>query len=231
MMPKDRMSHVREHFDSEAGIFDEHVLKVVPHYREMLDALVSNIPFPAGKDIKVLDLGCGTGTISALVKSRFPNARVTCVDVSKNMLDTAAKKLAAFKDVEYELADFHSYEIKKGYDAVVASLALHHLETDKDKTEMHKKIFDALNKGGIFANADITVSSDERIQAHYLDKWEQYILKTLPKDHADKNYERYQREDRPSVLIDEMDSLRKIGFRHVEIFWKYYNFATYGAFK
>lgn len=225
------MSNVREHFDSEAGIFDEQVLKVVPYYREMLDALVTSIPFPAGKDIRVLDLGCGTGTISALVKSRFPNAHVTCVDVSQNMLDTAAKKLAAFKDIKYELADFHSYEIKEGYDAIVASLALHHLETIEDKTAMHKKIFNAMNKGGIFANADITISPDERIQSNYLKKWKDYILKTLPEDQADKNYERYLREDRPSILIDEIERLKKIGFSHVEIFWKFYNFATYGAIK
>lgn len=230
-MQKERMDHVRKHFDSEAGIFDEHVLKVVPYYREMLDALAANIPFPAGKDIRVLDLGCGTGTISALVKSRFPNAHVTCVDVSQNMLDAAAKKLAAFKDIKYELADFHSYEIKKGYDAIVASLALRHLETVEDKSAMHTKIFKALNKGGIFANADITISPDERIQSNYLKKWKEYIMKTLPEDYADKNYERYLREDRPSVLIDEIERLKKIGFSHVEIFWKYYNFATYGAIK
>jgi hypothetical protein len=39
----------------------------------------------------------------------------------------------------------------------------------------------------------------------------------------------YKKEDRPADLLDELVTLRKAGFRHAEVFWKHYNFATYGA--
>lgn len=226
-----RMSHVRRHFDSEAGAFDEHVLKVVPYYREMLDALVLALPYPNHKKIKIMDLGCGTGTITYLIKSRFPNAEVKCVDVSQNMLDKASNKLKKFSGIEYELADLHEYRIKEKYDAIVASLALHHLETDKDKTALHKKIFKGLKKGGVFFNADITVSKNKGLQNKYLKKWEKFILKSMTEEFAKHNYGRYKREDRPSVLLDELERLKKIGFSHIEILWKYYNFAVYCAEK
>lgn len=230
-MGKPRMEHIARHFNTEAGIFDARVVRIVPGYREMLDALVASLPFPAKKKIRVLDLGCGTGTVSFLVKSKFPNAVIRCVDLVPNMLELAARKLRGFSGIEFEQADLQTYRIRERCHAVVTSLALHHLETDGDKAAMHRKIFRALVPAGVFASADITVSSQKFLQQYYLSQWAEFIAQSHPRAEIEENYRRYLREDRPSVLLPELRSLERIGFRRVEVLWKHYNFAVYAAYK
>lgn len=230
-MKNKRMDQVADHFQTEARGFDARVIRIVPYYREMLDALVNSLPFPPAKPIRVLDLGCGTGTVAYVVKSRFPRAAVHCVDLVPRMLELAAKKLRGFSGVSFEQADFSRYRIAGKYDAVVTSLALHHLETDADKAAMHRKIYRALVPGGVFASADITVSPRPFLQRYYLNQWAAFILRSLPQRELDANYRRYRLEDRPSVLLPELRRLERTGFRHVEILWKRYNFATYAAYK
>jgi tRNA (cmo5U34)-methyltransferase len=230
-MPTTRMARVARHFNSEAGAFDARVVKIIPCYQEMLTALVGGLLFPSGQKIRVLDLGCGTGTVAQLVKRSFPNAHIRCVDLAPAMLALAADKLRGVPGIEFEQANLQFYRPVGPYDAVVTSLALHHLATDSDKFRMHRKIYRALAKGGMFLNADITVSPQKPIQNFYLKKWADFIGKTYTQKDIHKNYRRYQREDRPSVLLKELLGLERIGFRRVEIFWKYYNFTTYGAYK
>lgn len=231
MMKKDRIAHVKEHFNSEADIFDERVVRIVPYYKDMLEALVAAVPFSPGRPVRVADLGCGTGTISYLIKKRFPKARITCVDLSQNMLDIAAKKLKGSKGTEFVLADLTKYGFDGKYDAIVSSLALHHISPGRDKYKIYEKICSALKKGGVFINADIIVSEDSVFQQIYLQKWAEFILRSYSKEQVRQNYQRYKREDRPAALLSELDMMKKAGFRHAEIFWKYYNFAVYGGVK
>jgi len=225
------MQTVARHFNSEASLFDARILKIVPHYREMLEALAAALPRPSRKKLRILDLGCGTGAVSFLVKNRFPNASLHCVDLVPNMLKLAAGKLRGFSGVTFEQADLRAYVPRGRYDAVVSSLALHHLATDAAKARMHRKIHRALVPGGVFANADITVSARGRLQAYYLAKWAEFIRRSYSEADIRRNYRRYQREDRPSVLLKELRELERIGFRRLEILWKYCNFVTYAAYK
>ncbi len=227
-MTNKRMKHIKSHFDTEAGIFDEQVVKFVPHYIEMLGALVTAIPFSSSKKIRVADLGCGTGTISFLVKKRFPKAHITCIDLSENMLTLAKKKLDGLPNIKFELGELNSYSFKERFDVVVSSLALHHLEK-KEKTNLWRKIFNALPKGRVFINADIIISADNAMQKKYLEKWGEFVLLSNTKQQMQENYKRYLKEDRPTVLSDDLEGLRNIGFRHTEILWKYYNFAVFCA--
>ena len=178
---KEREDHIRNHFQTEADIFDERVVRIVPYYREMLEALVSAIPFEKHKAIRVADLGSGTGTVAYLVKKRFPRAHITCVDLSENMLAIAARKLKGSKNVVLELGELKSYKFKGKYDAIVSSLAMHHIEPGKGKAAVYKKIWSALRKGGVFVNADIIISSDKKIQDLFLGKWAEFILRSFSK--------------------------------------------------
>jgi len=151
-MKPGRLTQVKEHFESEADIFDSRVIKIVPYYADMIDALVTALPFPPSRAIRIADLGCGTGTISFCVKKRFPKARITCIDMSDNMLALAARKLKAFNHIEFEPGELSSYRFTGHYDAIVSSLALHHIE-GPGKIALFKKIHGTLKAGGVFANA------------------------------------------------------------------------------
>lgn len=224
------MKYIKEHFENEANIFDKQVVNIVPHYVEMLDALVTAIPFSQGRIINVADLGCGTGSVSFLIKKRFPKAHITCIDMSENMLILARQKMKGLRNIKFESGELSTYSFKEKFDVVVSSLALHHL-TDKEKSNMRWKVFNTLAKGGIFINADIIISSDNALQTKYLKKWGEFILRNYTKQQLHENHRKYLKEDIPSDIFKELTDLKTVGFSHIEILWKYYNFAVYCAGK
>lgn len=226
------MKGVKKHFEEEASEFDNIILKLVPYYTQMIDALVSAIPFKNTDSINIIDLGCGTGYVSMNIKERFPNSKLTCLDFAENMIAQAKIRMSKYRNVNFILEDIRKFEFDKKYDAVVSSLALHHLETKKDKIKFYKKIFDALESEGVFYNSDIILGSNETLHELYVSKWKEFMAKSLPGDEIEDTWmAKHHREDRPEVLMDQMSWLKDIGFKEIDIVWKYYNFAVYGGTK
>lgn len=226
-----QMSVVKNHFDSEADYYDNLIQKVIPFYYEMVQALVLAIPFEKTVQLEVCDLGCGTGTISKTVGDHFENAAITLVDMSAKMLELAAKKLTGFKNCTFIHADFYQFEFPKKYDAIVSSLALHHLVTDQDKIIFYEQIYEALKPNGVFINADVILGSNEQIQAQYMKKWFDFMAKKCTTEEMETCKMNYQKEDYPASLINHINWLTKVGFTDVDVIWKYYNFAVYGGRK
>ena len=222
------MDAVKKHFESEAREFDLIILKLIPHYPEMIDALVSAIPHERSSSIKVIDLGCGTGAISRKTIDLFPRSKITCIDLSENMIGMARIKLKENPGIRYQVGDFRSYEFDDKYDVVATSLALHHLETDAEKIKFYEKIHDSLNPGGMFINADVVLGSSPHLQSVYMEKWKQFMLKHVSEDEIENKWlQKYLEEDRPARLMDHISWLSEVGFSEIDIVWKYYNFAVY----
>lgn len=224
------MDNVKKHFEDEAHEFDQIIRQLTPYYDEMLDALLLALSSSVSGPTKVIDLGCGTGTVARRIKDTFPDANITCVDIAENMLKMAKKKLG--NNARYQLADFRSYEFDGTYDVVVSSLALHHLETDDDKKRFFRKIFNGLVPGGAFYNADVILASGSRVQEGYIKKWKDFMRKQVSDDEIESKWiPMHHEEDRPARLTAQMAWLDDIGFSEIDVVWKYYNFAVYGGIK
>jgi|Deesub1362A_J573_1020465.scaffolds.fasta_scaffold06834_3 tRNA (cmo5U34)-methyltransferase len=226
------MDKVKKHFEEEAKEFDQTVLKLISHYKEMIEALISAIPFEQAEPIEVIDLGCGTGEVAKNIKERFPNAKVTCLDIAEKMIEMAKKKMEKYPDITYLVGDFRDFEFDKKYEVIVSSLALHHLPTDEDKKQFYKKIFDSLLTGGVFYNADLVLGSSDYLQEVYIAKWKEFMRQNISLEEVENKWiPMSEEEDRPAKLIDQLNWLTEIGFTNVDVIWKYYNFAVYGGLK
>lgn len=226
------MDRVKEHFETEACEFDQIILRLIPYYREMVEALVFALPFGEDAPIRVLDLGCGTGTVAKRVLERFPSATVTCLDFSAKMIDMAKLKLAGYSRTEYTVADFRDLSWRKSFDAAVSSLALHHLVTDEEKRDFYGRVRAGLEPGGCFYNADVVLASSPKVQDLYLQKWKEFMCRSVSEDEVKGTWMRlYREEDHPASLENHLAWLREAGFQGIDVLWKYYNFAVFGGTK
>jgi tRNA (cmo5U34)-methyltransferase len=138
----------------------------------------------------------------------------------------------SFSNISYEVADLQQYSFNDKYEVVVSSLALHHLTTDGHKRTFYKKIFDCLNTGGVFYNADVVLSSSYYLQELNIKKWKEYMRKSVPEDEIETRWmNTYRTEDNPAQLITQLEWLKEIGFSEIDVIWKYFNFAVYGGQK
>ncbi|AFS77783.1 methyltransferase, type 12 [Gottschalkia acidurici 9a] len=228
----DIITRIKKNFEEEAKEYDSRILKLIPCYEQMINAMISVIPFDKDTSINVIDIGAGTGNVSKAIKDRFKNSKITCLDISKNMIGVAKLKLKGYSDVKYEIEDFYSYSFKEKYDVVISSLSLHHLSTDNDKKNFYKKIYDFLYDEGVFYNLDLVLGSSDIIQNLYISQWKEFMYKSISNEEIDnKLMRKYYEEDNPSKLIDQIHWLENIGFKNVDIIFKYFNYAIYGGMK
>jgi SAM-dependent methyltransferase len=98
---------------------------------------------------RVLDLGCGTGTLTLLVKAEHPAAAVCGVDGDPKVLAIAHRKAGrAGADVSFDqaLADRLPYP-DRSFDRVLSCLVLHHL-TREEKLGALREVRRVLRPGG-----------------------------------------------------------------------------------
>ena len=102
-----------------------------------------------GPQHNVLDLGCGTGTLTLMIKNRHPDAMVYGLDGDAKALTIAHYKAEA-ADVEIILDKGFSYDLPypdDTFDRVLSSLVFHHL-THKRKVATLHEVRRILKPGG-----------------------------------------------------------------------------------
>ena len=147
----------------------------------------------------VLDLGAGTGLELIPLFARFPDVRVTAVDISESMLGVL--KTRPFADrVTCIAGSFFTVPLGCDYDTVISSAALHHFDPD-NKRILYRLIFDALKPGGVYVNSDRFYESVEDQETDLRDYAE------------DPN--RWPHMDTPLAMSVERELLASVGFTDI----------------
>lgn len=216
----DETHSVKRHLDVDAESYDLQIRRFIPHYDEMITTGVELLAALAAADGHVLDLGAGTGALSSAVLDGLPGVRVTVLDVDPDMLAEARRRLARFAD----RVSFHEGSFQgplPAADAVVASLALHHVHDLRTKTELYRAIHNTLSPGGVLLNLDAAVTEDARLNRLVFDR-----MAARMSDHgitdreARGHFAAWADEDRYFPLEAELSALRQAGFAEVECFWR-----------
>jgi len=225
-------STIKEHFETEAFEFDSQIIKIIPYYEQMITALIDSVQFEPFAAIRIIDLGCGTGTVAKRLGDKFPNSTIVCLDIASKMIEIAKYKMSGRKNTEFIVGDFSKIEFKEPFDVVVSSLALHHIQTDEEKKEFYTKIYKVLTNSGQFLNADVVLATTDYQQNINMNRWIDYMNKSVPMDEIQQRWlPAHKTEDRPSILMNQLKWLDEIGFENVDVIWKYYNFSVYGGVK
>ncbi|MCM2576093.1 class I SAM-dependent methyltransferase [Streptomyces meridianus] len=131
----------------------------LPDREERFRVMLDLVEAFAGPEPTVLDLACGTGSITHRLLRRFPAAVSTGVDLDPALLTIARGTFAHEPRAEFVTADLRDPDWTaalphRRYDAVLTATALHWLRTDPLR-ELYGRIAGVVRDGGIFINADV----------------------------------------------------------------------------
>lgn len=84
---------VKRHFDRYAGDYDRYALVQIGMANRLLELLEKRIP--ADRVRHILEVGCGTGRLTAALLERFPEARVHAIDLAPRMVKRALERCSA----------------------------------------------------------------------------------------------------------------------------------------
>jgi ubiquinone/menaquinone biosynthesis C-methylase UbiE len=127
--------------------FYDPVIRLTMREDAFKQALVRQARLAPGHD--VLDLGCGTATLTLMLKAACPDARVTGIDGDPEVLALAREK-AASSGLAIELREGMAYALPFApatFDRVVSSLVFHHL-ADAEKESAFREVHRVLKTDG-----------------------------------------------------------------------------------
>lgn len=211
-------------FNEVANDYDSERKKLIPCFDDFYGIAIDVLDFDED-DPKVLDLGGGTGLLSCYLLEKYPNAKITLVDLADNMLNVARERFKDNPNISYVKGDYLTYEFNQKYDIIMSSLSIHHIP-ELAKKELYDKCVNLLFEGGIFINADQFLDPNPIVEKLFSYKFDEKVSQSeLSKEAISKANER-RIFDNPSSLDFQLSCLSDSGCRHVGVPYKYYNFAV-----
>jgi tRNA (cmo5U34)-methyltransferase len=199
-------------FDARSEGYEAHMERSVSSFDRFYASIASPIP-ETDEVLYVLDLGCGTGLEFKAILSRAPNAAITGIDVSAQMLhrlrETYADRLEQVTLIRASYLDVPLGE--HVYDYVVAVMTLHHL-VPATKVSLYQTIREALRPEGAYIEGDWVVSPEEELL--YRAAYEEAARELQTSENGDHHI------DIPLSLETEKRLLVEAGFRTVEVIWQ-----------
>lgn len=222
---------VRKASASSADPYDRAHHKLVPCFDDFYRTALELLPFAPDARFEVLDLGAGSGLLSAMIAEAFPHVRLTLFDVTPGMLMLARQRLKPLgKRVKFVTADLAAATRSKPYNAVVSALAIYHLP-DSGKRHLFADIFKYLTPGGVLINADQIAGETPAIDRCSRQAWIKRAreLKASDRD-LDAAIER-MKQDLPATVGQQLAWMREAGFIEVSCTYRNLIFAVISGTK
>lgn len=213
------MDPIRQAFNRFAQDYDTQREYIIPDLRQFYTTAVwateSGKPEPV-----ILDIGAGTGLMSAYLLEKFPLAHLTLIDIAENMLDMARQRFAGREHTRYVVSDYSAGDLGGLYDIVCSALSIHHLETE-DKRRLFGRIYAALAPGGMFVNADQADGETLYFRERYLEYWNAFF-RNGPMTESQQAEILHRRDtfDKNEKLSRQLTWLREAGFPDVDVVYR-----------
>lgn len=218
--------------DKVAAVFDDMVSRSVPYYKEVQELIVSFALKHLKQGAVVYDLGCSTAsTLLALEQTSSCDLELFGIDNSKAMIEKAKSKLLAYESkIELSVGDILETNFKKSH-MMISNYTLQFIRPLK-RSDLVKKIYDALEPNGVFIFSEKVILEDKIIDKEFIDLYYDYKSK--------QGYSQFEiaqkREALENVLVpytyeENIEMLKDAGFEVVDTLFRWVNFTTFIAKK
>jgi len=213
---------VAAHLGIRLDEYDARIRTFIPQYDEMLDAAAEALGGIKRRARVIVDLGIGSGALAARCLTVARQARVIGIDEDAGMLAMAAERLP--RRLTTIAGSFLSQPLPR-CDAIVASLALHHVPTRARKTRLYRDCARALKTGGIIVIADCCLGRTKASRAQHRAAWRRHLRRSYSASEASAFFRAWAGEDTYFPLAAEIDMLTAAGFA-TEVRWRHKCFAV-----
>ena len=235
-MNKSTVEEIKQRFDNDVERFSNLDTGQV----STIDAKISlELITEASKRIvpnakNLLDIGCGAGNFTLKMLSKVENLNCTLVDLSKPMLDKAFERVSQQTDNKVTIlqGDIREVELpENSFDIILAGAVLHHLRDDQDWETTFRKLFNLLKPNGCLMISDLITQDTEILNEYTWEKYGDYLESVGGKVYRQKVFDYIAKEDSPRSMNFQLDLMKQVGFRKVEILHKNMCFGAFGGIK
>jgi len=235
-MNKSTVTEIRERFDKDVERFSN----LQTGQQSTIDAEISlELITESAKRIcpeaaNLLDIGCGAGNYTLKMLAKLPELSCTLIDLSEPMLNRAYERVAKVTDKKINIinADIRdAYLQNDHYDIILAGAVLHHLREDSDWEFVFKKLFNILKPGGCLMISDLVTQDTDVLNNYTWEKYGDYLEKLGGPDYRAKVLAYVEKEDSPRSLNYQLDLMKNVGFKSVEILHKNMCFAAFAGIR
>jgi tRNA (cmo5U34)-methyltransferase len=225
------MSGIEDYFNSIKDKYSEDIKKINPCYIEMISATLGYFP-NEWKPSHILELGCGTGNLTLLVKEGFPKAKIMGVDLSGESIKVCRDRINS-TNVKLLQSDLRTVSFKDDcFDVIISSLTIHHLQTE-ERSELYRKARNWLKPKGWLIICDRYRDDSKSISDINRSIWHKKAIENgATPEEWDKWMKHEIDHDHPGKLIDQLEILqRDLHFTTVDVVWRKYLWAVIYAQK
>ena len=196
----------------------------------------------------ILELCCGEGLLAELLLDEIIDSSYWGMDGSAVMLKKAGERLARFGDrvrlTSFDMADRSWRRLEHPVQAVVSSLAIHHLDGE-GKQLLFRDVYALLMQGGVFIIADMVDPATNPGRNVAADAWDEVVRqRSLELDGSTAGLDFFKREgwntyryldpddiDHPSQLFDQLKWLEQAGFVSIDVHYMQAGHALFSGWK
>ena len=210
---------VASHLGIDLADYDRRIRSFIPGYETMLNVAANAVP----RDARVIvDLGIGTGALAARCAERAKRAAVVGIDLDAGMMAMAGTRLRQRATLVHR--SFLRADLPR-CDAVVTSLALHHVRTRQAKATLDQRIKRALRRGGRAIVVDCLPSSAPDLAAAQFADWRRHMGASYAPRDVRRYFAAWAREDVYVPIDQELAMMQAAGLR-TDVLWRSGAFAV-----
>jgi tRNA (cmo5U34)-methyltransferase len=233
---KSTVDEIRQRFDDDVDRFSN----VETGQVSTIDAQISlELITEAVKRVNplaksILDIGCGAGNYTIKMLVKMPNLECTLLDLSMPMLNKAFERVSSRTagSVKIIQGDIRTARLQEEcFDIILAGAVLHHLRDDDDWKQVFTKIYRLLKPDGCLMISDLIAQDTVALTKYMWELYKEYLDKALGKKAGQRILDYVEKEDSPRSINYQMDIMKQVGFRNIEILHKNTCFAAFGGVK
>ena len=120
-------------------------------------------------EIKILEIGSGTGILTNYLISKYPNSQITLIDISESMIESCRNKFG--NRLNYIVSDAENYEFENKFDLIISNATFQWFNNLSETVEKYK---DILNENGKIIFSTFAEGTYKELNESFLKVSEEY---------------------------------------------------------